>query len=467
MAQTVFGESAEPPRGFVARLKHAVAGPGTGLVFLGNFEVEEEWAHGEVGLPKIAVAKGRAVVNRMEEFALLLAGAQDCVVLKAEPDSGYLAYLEQLGAELPERIVVADQAPDRTVTEDALADPGVLDRLTELAGRGRLLLPHGVSTREEDLAAKVGMRLAAPGAAICKHVNSKVYSRLAAEAVGLRQAAGWVCRTPAEFRAAAEEARPLLRAGGKVVVKDAYGVSGKGLAVVESDKRLALIARKVAAAADRAGTDRVALVVEEWVAKDTDLNYQFTVAGDGSVHFDFVKEAITDHGVHKGHRMPARLTAEQRAELRSAAELLGRRLHADGYRGVVGVDAMTDPRGGVYPVVEINARNNMSTYQTVLQERYLGEGRVALARQYPLELRRPLPFERLAEALGDRLLRARGDSGLLVNNFATVNAGAAGSGELFEGRLYGLLVADSQAELEEADARIAARLADLAAGVRQ
>lgn len=460
MTQTPAGKPSESPP-FVERLRQAVAGPAGGFVFLGNFEVEEHWAVGKTGLPKIAVGKGRAVVNRMEEFALLLAGEGDCVLLKAEPDAAYLAYLEHLGVPLPERLVVADQDPERVVTEDALADQGVLDCLRELAASGYRILPHGVSVLEEELAARSGMPLAAPSAEVCERVNSKVYSRLAAEAAGLRQARGWACSTVEEFRAAAEQAAPLLREGRKVVVKDAYGVSGKGMAVVESESRLALITRKVASAAAKAGTDRVALVVEEWVAKETDLNYQFTVSRDGSVHFDFVKEAITEQGVHKGHRMPARLTPDQVAVLRDAARLLGRRLHEDGYWGVVGVDAMVDPDGGVYPVVEINARNNMSTYQVGLQERYLADGQVALARQYPLGLRRPLSFEALDDALGPLLLRAPGETGLLVNNFATVNAEADGGKPRFEGRLYGLLIADSAEKADVLDAEITDRLATL------
>jgi hypothetical protein len=174
---------------------------------------------------------------------------------------------------------------------------------------------------------------------------------------------------------------------------------------------------------NRAGAGRLGLVVEEWVPKVTDLNYQFTVGR--SVRFDFVKEAVTEHGTHKGHRMPARLTQAQHQELGVAAQRIGTALRADGYFGVVGVDAMVDPEGGLYPVIEINARNNMSTYQIRLQETVLGAGQSALARHYELRLDEPLPFGRLRDVLGDLLVDAPGGTGLLVNNFATVNAARA------------------------------------------
>ncbi|MGC5364170.1 ATP-grasp domain-containing protein [Streptomyces sp. DT24] len=446
---------------FMGRLRTALTGsPDTPLVLLGNFEVEDEWARGEPGLPRFAFTAGSAVVNRMDEFTLLLAGQGDHVVLKSAPDPDHLRYLEELGVDLPQVHTVSGGDPQRTVTQDALADPALQQELRAL-GPGARIVPHGTSALEERLSGLTGLPLGAPSAALCKAVNSKIYSRDAAAAAGLRQAPGWTCDNLAELDAAFGEARNLLRAGRRIVVKDAFGVSGKGISVVDDERRLDKLWRMVVRRAERSGDDRVVLVVEEWVAKTADLNYQFTVGRDGSAHFDFVKEAITEGGVHKGHRFPARLTAPQLDTVRHAAALLGDRLAADGYFGVVGVDAMTDPEGGVYPVVEINARHNMSTYQSRLQEAFIGPGQCALARHYPVRLRAPLGFGRLRAQLADLLFTGAGSGGLLVNNFATVNAAATRDGTSYEGRLYGLLIGDSPRRLDETDKAITARLAAL------
>lgn len=441
---------------FNSRLKRAVMGdPDASLVFLGNFEVEEKWARGEHTLPRVSAAGGSAVVNHMDEFAVLLAGADDHVVLKAAPDPDYLGYLADLGVPLPELHVVARQEPRRTVTEDAVEDPELLERLSALTGCG--LSAHGVSEVEELLAERTGLTLAAPDAATCKSVNSKVYSRRAADELGLRQPTGWACENLLELQEAFLAARALLDRGHRVVVKEAFGVSGKGIAVLEGERRMdrlhGLIAKQVA----RSGQERIAFVVEDWVAKKADLNYQFTVGRDGAVGFDFVKELFTDGGVHKGHRMPARLSASQVGELTDTAQRLGKKLAADGYFGVVGVDAMVDPDDGLYPVVEINARNNMSTYQVRAQERFVGEGQVALARHYPLRLTGQLSFDTVRDLLGPTVLERTGGSGLLVNNFATVNAGAR-TDAAFDGRLYGIVIADSDDEVLALDAEITERI---------
>ncbi|QOC89745.1 ATP-grasp domain-containing protein [Micromonospora craniellae] len=446
---------------FIPRLKTAVTGdPDARFVFLGNFEVEDVWGEDEPGLPRMAFGSGSAVVNRMDEFALLLAGPGDRVLLKAAPDPDYLAFLTGLGVQLPEIHTVSAQNPQHTVAQDVLADSDLLSRIAEWAEQGAYLSVHGVSVLEEEIAARTGIRIAGSSAQTCKAVNSKVYSRQVADEVGLRQPAGRGCVTIAEWSAAVAWAKEVLAAGRRVVVKDAYGVSGKGIVVVDDPRRLDQMDRMVSRKARTTGSDRIALVVEEFVAKRADLNYQMTVGRDGDVRFDFVKEAITESGVHKGHRIPARLDARQEAEIREAARLLGERLHTDGYVGVVGVDAMVGDDERLFPVTEINARNNMSTYQLPLQERFVPAGWVALARQYPLRLSEPLPFKRLHGAIGDVLLPRAGEEGVLVNNFATVNAAAGGEGG-FDGRLYALVIAPTEARVRQLDEHVAGVVAGL------
>ncbi|WP_117212771.1 ATP-grasp domain-containing protein [Allorhizocola rhizosphaerae] len=439
---------------FLEGVKVACTGSAaTPLVLLGNFEVEDEWARDEVGLPSVAGRASAAIVNRMDEFAVLLAGGGDYVVLKSAPDPDYLSYLDGLGLDLPTILVTDGQDPANTVSVDALRSPRLLSELKKLDAH---LFPHGMSTVEEQLCELTGLAPALPPAALVKSVNSKIYSRRVATELGLPQAHGWACETVTEFAAAADAARASLAAGRRLGIKDAFGVSGKGIMVVDDERRLDQLVRMVTRRAERSGDQRIALVVEEWADKALDLNYHFTVGRDGSVRFDFVKEAITENGVHKGHHIPARISPEHYAQIVQCAQLLGERLAADGFHGVVGVDAITTRDGGLLPVLEINARNNMSTYQTRLQETFMRPGMVALARQYHLTLMGHVSFAQMRDRLGGLLFT--GQQGLLVNNFATVNAAATDDGRSYSGRLYGLLIAHSEEELTALDASIAERV---------
>ncbi|HEY6796338.1 MAG TPA: ATP-grasp domain-containing protein [Kineosporiaceae bacterium] len=446
---------------FNTRLKRAVTeSETTPLVFLGNFEVEERWASGECTLPRLAAPGGIAVVNRMDAFAILLGTAVDHVVLKSSPDPDHLSHLEGLGLDLPTVHAVADQDPLRVVTEDILADPAALQVLAGLGTSGAWLSAHGISDVEEQLARHTGLALAGPTAAVCKAVNSKVYSVRLAEQLGLRQPPSWTCTDLGELDSAVDAAAVLVEQGRPVVVKEAFGVSGKGMTVVDRVVRLRRLHRIIQERAERAGSDRAAFVLQEWVPKQTDINYQFLVSRNGRVEFDFVKEAVTEAGVHRGHRIPAQLPAADLDVLRDAAEALGKRLRADGYFGVVGVDAMVDLSGRLYPIIEINARNNMSTYQVPVQERALAPDQMMIAKHYPLTLTDPVPFAVLRRQLADLLLAQPGREGLVVANHATLNARPP-STDAFTGRLYALLVADSSSRLEALDGAVAARLGAL------
>ena len=147
-------------------------------------------------------------------------------------------------------------------------------------------------------------------------MNSKIYSRRVAAELGLAQAAGLGVRDGRGVRRR-RRAGPGLAGGpdGGSGSRTRSGSRARASWSIDDEQRLDQLVRMVTRRAERSGDQRVALVVEEWADKALDLNYHFTVGRDGSVRFDFVKEALTEGGVHKGHRIPARITDAHRAEI--------------------------------------------------------------------------------------------------------------------------------------------------------
>jgi hypothetical protein len=446
---------------FTDRLRVELVGdPDARFVFVGNFEVEEHWADATGRLPGSAVKSAAAVVNRMDELVVALAAEDDVVVLKEAPDRDFAAHLADAGLAPPLALTVDRHRAQKSVSEDAVDSPGLIRELRSLADGRTYLLPLGVSELEERLSTLTGLPHAVPPAEVFRRVNSKAYSRALASKLGLRAIPGWTVSCVDELSALVPTLLELLGRGDRVVLKESLGVSGKGVVVIDRPRRLeqlvAMLERRAATSGDR----RLDLVVEEWVEKECDLNYQFVITRTGDVSFDFVKEALTHRGVHRGHVMPSRLSDAQVDELRSCAQRLGPHLFADGYHGVVGVDAILARDGELYPVLEINARFNMSTYQARISERLLGRDDVALARHYSLRLDEPIAFAELAGWLGDTLYDPARGRGLLVNDFAAVNAAAGGDGA-FDGRLYGLCIASSREQAISLDADVEARLCAL------
>lgn len=423
---------------FVTRLKRSLVGDESArFVYLGNFEVERSWAAGEPKLPGAGIAFANSTVNRMEELGVLLADPGDVVVLKAAPSERFLDHLRGLGLAAGTVLVADVNEPARSVTDDALASPRLLDALRALADGRTFLMPLGISPAEEELAKETGLPLAGPSAATCKAVNGKVFSRRLADRAGLTQVPGTVVETAGELAAAVDA---HFAATGRVVVKESLGVSGRGMVVLEDRKRADRLVRMVA----RRGADaRVDLVVEEWIDKVTDLNYQFVVSRRGEVRFETVKAAVVRDGVHSGHRFPVELPPGADEELRHATRVIGEALHAEGHYGMVGVDAMLGRDGTLYPCLEINARFNMSTYQSRIAELHVPPGAHAVAATITLTVTGEPTFDDVATALGDLLLDGSGRPGVLISNFATLNAGATPDepDRARHGRLYAVCVA--------------------------
>lgn len=445
---------------YLKSLKAALTGaPASRLVMICNFEAEAEWAAGHVGLPVPQMSASTPLVRSMEELGVLLAGTDDVLVLKRQLDDGYRTYLSDLGLPVPTVLVPEHASTDRPTAADVLDSPVLRRQLAALAAEGARLLPMGTSRLEQELAEACGLPLAVPDAATFERVNGKIYGRRLTEAVGLRAVPGDCCETVAEFADVLRARSPELGAGERIVVKDAYGVSGKGLIVLDEPARAERLLRMVQRRAERTGDPRLEVVVENWIPKRCDLNYQVIIAADGTTGLDFVKQAITENGVHKGHLMPAELTARQYAQVEHAAHAVGRRLYADGFHGVAGVDAVVGRDETIYPVLEINARLNMSTYQGSVTELLQPPGHLALAKHYPLRLTTPRTFDELRDGLG-KVLEPRLGEQFVVTCFGTVNVNSH-TPPPFEGRLYAVLVAPDKARLTALDMAAQAALDQL------
>jgi Pre ATP-grasp domain/Carbamoyl-phosphate synthase L chain, ATP binding domain len=479
--------------GYLRTMKAALTGDQDApLVFVCNFEAEAEWGRGHTGLPGLPAAPLPPVVQRMEELGALLAGPGDVLLLKQPLDEDYRRYAAGLGIALPTVAVPENTRADRTTTADALDSPRLMARLRGLAEAGARLMPMGTTVLEEKLASDCGLPLAVPDTATFERVNPKSYSRRITQEAGLRVVPGAVCETVGDLARMLHGCRLMIAGGLRVVVKDSYGVSGKGMIVLDTPQKIDRLIRMAERRAQRTGDDRLEVVAEQWLDKRCDLNYQFTVDTRGRVRLDFVKELLTEHGVHKGHLSPAGLDPGQHAEIEAAAHAVGARLHADGFHGVAACDAIVGADGAVYPVLEINARLNMSSYQGGVTELFQPPGHVALARHYPLRLHRPVTFGEVRAALdgialdgialdgaaldgtapdgialdgaaldGTALDGAQAGPGqIVVTCFGTVNA-ASGGRTPFEGRLYTVLVAPGRGRLAELDAAAEAALSRL------
>ncbi|GIQ69322.1 ATP-grasp domain-containing protein [Xylanibacillus composti] len=416
------------------------------LAWLGNFEVEQDWRSKDViGLPGVPSVTQAPLA--LSELALLLAAPEDLVLLPSEPDDSFLSYLLSLGWRSPAIFAPESKSlsSNESLTCQLLAAtssgaPSAVRRWAE-AGDG-FLLPHGVSVWEEALAEDWHIPLAAPRTSVTREVNSKLFSRELCEQLGIPQVPGRTVRTLSELESAFAELAPHL-AEGPLVLKEGMGVSGKGMLRIDSAAKFQQVLRMLRQSAVRQGTEHTEFVLEQWIDNAQDLNVQFLVSRDGQVRQVTILTALVQNGTHLGHMSPHQLTASAEERVRAYAEQIGQALHAHGYYGLVGLDAMIGRDGKLYPCIEINARLNMSTYHTRLLQDWAPAGKHALIRPFSFSKQAPLAFVQIQQALQAKLYRVDSGHGVILCAYAPVNSSDPHGRR---GKLYTTMIGDSAEE---------------------
>lgn len=428
----------------------AAADSGSRFIWISNFEAERFWAHpGSMRLPSVSQAADVAIVNRLEEMTLFLAEAPDLVILRHRSDAAFVDYLASLGLKTPR--ILTSEAADSTIpiAETILQNADLCIELQKLAqgNHGIYLLPYATTHLEEEIASVTGIPCVGAGAAVCQKVNSKIYSRRMSRELGLKTVPGGECESLEAIEAVYQD---LSRNNNSaLVIKESMGVSGRGLSLIDAPAKMQ---RLIALLKRRHKADsRVEFVCECWIDKAKDINYQIFVSPSGNVHLLNIKEAITNNGVHMGHHWPPVLLPEQHDCYQEAATAIGAQLYADGFTGIAGIDSIIDRTGVVYPVLEINARFNMSTYELRLDE-VIAPQMEKIVKYYPLILSEPLRFDKLSSALGKDLFRSGSGAGVGVFCFATANCNFRSGATLpVKGRIYVFIAGLDAAEIERLD----------------
>jgi len=184
-------------------------------------------------------------------------------------------------------------------------------------------------------------------------VNSKLWSHALEVELGVAMEGAATASTLGELNEAARRACP--RAGDKWVVKSPYGfaarerVLGRGPAV--EGAQAAWVVKRLA----RGET----LIFQPWLEVLREYGVVAEIARDGSHTVLGVSDLQTNGaGTGTGYVLGRPPSPGRTRELEATARVVCERLHAEGYSGPVGVDAIEHARG-LHPLLEVNARYTM------------------------------------------------------------------------------------------------------------
>ena len=415
------------------------------IVWLCNLGAEKYWhAQGAGVIDKYE----EGVVNRIEEMNLLLCRSQDIMILHRAPAQEYLDYLKGIGFSIPRILTPSDGAPLIPISEKVLGDERLQQQLRQLVQEhGNVyFIPYAVTGLEEEIALRCGLNLVGAPSHISALVNDKIFSRKISEQLGLAVCAGRVCNTVEEVRATycqLTQASPSFK---RVVIKEPYGASGKGLHLVEDDSRLqALLARLSRLSKSKPDA---AWLVEGWYDKARDINYQIFITEKGQVEVFSIKQQILKGTVYLGSKIPAPIEESVRKAYQQFGMMVGHSLYDLGYRGLASIDSIVTQDGTIIPVIEINGRFTLSTYVSFLNQ--LPRDCCVQTKYFRLTTRRPVAYGDLLSALENKeILYGPGSRrGVIIYTAGTLPERPIENDTLHLGRLFALVVAEDWQEAE-------------------
>lgn len=339
-----------------------------------NIGVEEAWsAAGESLIPKLH-AKGSGTVQSAEQMCMLLADSNDIVIVREKVPDEIIESMSEAGFDLPEIWRAQDMASCEytSVSQCILENKSILDRIAEKNSliqkkKGEILLmPYAVTETEHEIASAVKCRMIGSAPELTRWINSKTNARTMALELDLPVTEGFICRDACEI---ADGIKKLIKSGcGRIVIKDAYGSSGKGAYLIDSEKSLEMFNHILMRKSNK--SKQFDVIVEKWYEKKADVNYQLFIKDNGAIVFIPPKKQVLDGFVYVGSEFPAYnfLNGEYVDIYKEIAMKIGRRLFEMGCRGIVSIDSIITKDDVIYPIIEINGRFSLSTYISFIPE---------------------------------------------------------------------------------------------------
>jgi hypothetical protein len=447
-------------------------------LYMGTFEAEAYWKDPDTAtLPALPDRSGAAIVAAMDELLFCFCGQEDVLLTRYAMSPVHRQYISGFGFR--------PAVNEHDLSRDETAVPGTPVSVFELLCRHRkdglpglpelhdcLLAPFAYLPYTEEAAKAWGIRLHQPSLEMVRKVNAKTYSSMLKRSLGLANP-GQIVMSAAELE---QEGRKLLMEG-TFLVKDDFGVSGKGNLHITS---LQMLERIVAYLEQQElKGKKVCFILEPFLEKERDFSCQFVVSEVGEVDILSVQLLANSSFSYRESLLPDPGFMEMLEEKGyfSLMKLVGRQLWADGYFGDVCVDSMTLMDGSLEEIVEINARRSMSLIKhridLLLAERSL-HGSMT---NYTLSHQGTLPYEALLDKLeqAELLFTDNREEGVmpLSANTLYVNTGGrdasnpdndvngdASTGRKGKGRLYLAMIAENQDKKAQLTQRLERFFAD-------
>lgn len=305
-------------------------------IIAGTFNVEREWINQNiVKLLAINSFYYDNIICAMDELMTAYSSSNnDIVVTQTLMDDELLSFLESLGVQF------------RNESYDKLCRDTV---------KGMMLETYAVTQTYINFAKYNDLVYAVPEANVVKKVNSKFYSVELSKKLGINNYSVLV----ENIEELEQQLIYILETYGMAILKEEYGVSGKGNLLINTNKMSKFLSSTIRQI-ERGKSIRY--IIEPYFEVVKDFSSQWFISKEGTVEFISIQEIRNNGGVYGGSidMKEEDLTYLREKKYFEIIKNLGAELYKEGYYGDICIDSMIIKDNRIIYVVEINARKSMS-----------------------------------------------------------------------------------------------------------
>lgn len=449
----------------------------TPTIVMGTFDPETRWRDPNLAkLPAMPDKDRESIVLCMDELLFPFCGPDDILYSRCKIDPGLYEYLNGLGFYFRSRHHFDLSDEERALPEPDLFKQCLFSLALDGQQREEILIhnvkhlsPYAITADTEEYLHAAGSLGSLPDHETVKRVNSKFYSNRLLSRIG-EKCYGTEVNSALEVQAVGNT---LLKRGA-YLLKDPFGVSGKGNMLIENEAMQRRIAEHLEKQ-ERRGL-RSQFLLEPLLRKETDFSSHWFIRESGETDFISVQRMLNQQQNYCGsiRADEAMLLLLRNAGYFDTMEKALRILAEDGYHGFVCFDSMILEGGAVVPIVEINARMSMGLINAYLDKGWETYGHTGLLTFLSLGLPEGFAFGRLLDALhiSGLLFTGQGAYGIvplssntvMVNDILTsrrITEGVLSKRGMPKGRLYFSVVGRNDEHRSELIVSLRQVLADL------
>jgi hypothetical protein len=335
------------------------------ICFLGSFNAELNWKGANYArLPQMHDSQAESIVDVMDEMQFLFCkNNTDLLITSVAMNPIHKDYLRDIGFSFScnDFDIRGEIEGCKTIFNLIIeSECSLRDKLRALSIGKYGISPFSVVKDIMSFCKKYSIKYNFPSYETVVKVNSKSFSSEIARQYS--ELYSVVIRSSTELFTVGKK---MLEVG-PILIKDSYGVSGKGILKVTS---LNILSNIVSYFSQQERTNKIIdFVVERLLPKERDFSCHLQIQNDGHVEIlniqQFQNRGFSFNSIENADANLLRLLYQK--GYIDIIENVGNILYNEGYFGPVCVDSLMTYDGEIFPIIEINARKSMGTLNTHL-----------------------------------------------------------------------------------------------------